>query len=96
MKKTEVVMIKPFILVKLIEEETETESGLIIAGGGQQRGKTIFDAEVVEVPVDERVLTKGSRIMFTGANSHKIEVDGEEHLVIKEDQLVAITAKVET
>lgn len=92
--KTEVLVLDPYLLVELVEEERETESGLIIASSGQERGKTIFLADVIETPTEERVIDEGARILFTGANSHKVEVDGKDYLIIKREQVVAVTADI--
>jgi chaperonin GroES len=84
------------ILVRRIEEEEKTKGGLIIPDTAKekpQEGKVIAvgKGRVAEDgklrPLDVR---KGDRVLFTKYAGSEIEVGGDEHLIIREDDVLAV------
>jgi chaperonin GroES len=84
------------ILVRRIEEEEKTKGGLIIPDTAKekpQEGKVIAVGEgrVSEDgtlrPLD---VHKGDRVLFTKYAGSEIEVGGDEHLIIREDDVLAV------
>lgn len=85
------------ILVKRIEQETKTKSGIIIPDTAQNEKPT--EGEVIAVgtgtrdqngkliPLDVKV---GDVILFAKWGGNEIKVDGEEYLIIKESDVLAI------
>ena len=85
------------IIVERIEEETKTAGGIIIPDTVSKekpqegkviavgKGKTTEDGKVL--PVDVKV---GDRVLFGKYAGTEIKVDGEEFLVMREDDIVAV------
>ena len=84
------------ILVRRIEEEEKTKGGLIIPDTAKekpQEGKVIAvgKGRVAEdgklLPLD---VHKGDRVLFSKYSGTEIEVEGDEHLIIREDDVLAV------
>ena len=84
------------ILVRRIEEEEKTKGGLIIPDTAKekpQEGKVIAvgKGRVAEDgklrPLD---VHKGDRVLFSKYSGSEIEVGGDEHLIIREDDVLAV------
>ena len=84
------------IVVKRIEEQETIRSGIIIPDSAKEKpqeaeviavgpGKRLEDGKVV--PVDVRV---GDRILFGRYSSSDIQVDGEEYLIMREDEILGV------
>jgi chaperonin GroES len=84
------------ILVRRIEEEEKTKGGLIIPDTAKekpQEGKVIAVGKG-RVSEDGKLLPldvhKGDRVLFTKYSGSEIEVGGDEHLIIREDDVLAV------
>ena len=84
------------ILVKRIEEEEKTKGGLIIPDTAKekpQEGRVIavgtgkLNDEGRLRPLDVR---KGDRVLFTKYAGSEIQIVGDEHLIIREDDVLAV------
>ena len=84
------------LLVRRVEEEERTKGGLIIPDTAKekpQEGKVIAvgKGRVAEDgklrPLD---VHKGDRVLFTKYAGTEIEVGGDEHLIIREDDVLAV------
>ena len=84
------------IIVKRLEEEEKTKGGIIIPDTAKEKpieGKVIAvgDGRINEngtkIPLDVK---KGDRILFAKYGGTEIKIDGEEHLMMKEDDVLAI------
>ena len=84
------------IIVKGLEEEEKTKGGIIIPDTAKEKpieGKVIAvgDGKIKEdgnkIPLDVK---KGDRILFAKYSGTEIKIDGEEHLMMKEDDVLAI------
>jgi chaperonin GroES len=84
------------ILVKRIEEEDKTKGGIIIPDTAKekpQEGKVIAvgGGKVLEggkvQPLDVK---KGDRVLFSKYGGTEVTVDDEEHLIIREDDILGI------
>jgi chaperonin GroES len=84
------------ILVKRIEEEAKTKGGLIIPDTAKEKpqegrviavgtGKLNEDGRLR--PLDVR---KGDRVLFTKYAGSEIQIVGDEHLIIREDDVLAV------
>lgn len=91
--------IKPLqdrILVKRIEEEGKTKGGIIIPDAAKekpQEGKVIAvgDGKLLENGTKAPLAVKpGDKILFGKYSGTEIKVDGEEHLILREDDIFAI------
>jgi chaperonin GroES len=84
------------ILVKRIDEETKTKGGIIIPDTAKEKpqegkvvavgkGKVTEDGKLQ--PLDVK---KGDRVLFNKYSGTEVNVDGEEHLIIREEDVLAI------
>ena len=84
------------ILVKRIDEEEKTKGGIIIPDSAKekpQEGKVIAvgngkigdDGKIQ--PLDVK---KGDKILFSKYAGTEVNLDGEEHLIIREDDVLGI------
>jgi chaperonin GroES len=93
--------IKPLhdrVVVKRLEEEEKTKGGIIIPDAAKekpQEGRVIAvgDGKVLEngqkAPLSVKVKDK---ILFGKYSGTEIKIDGEEHLIVREDDILAIIA----
>jgi len=84
------------IIVKRLEEEERTKGGIIIPDTAKEKpieGKVIAvgDGRIKEdggkIPLEVK---KGDRILFAKYGGTEVSIDGEEHLMMKEDDVLAI------
>ena len=84
------------ILVKRIEEEEKTKGGIIIPDTAKekpQEGKVIAvgNGKVGEDgkarPLDVKA---GDRVLFSKYAGTEVNIDGEEHLIIREDDVLGV------
>jgi len=87
------------ILVRRVQEEETTQSGLIIPDSAKEKpqegevlsvgkGKITEDGKVL--PLD---LKPGNRILFGKYSGTDIVLEGEEYLIMREDEVLGILAK---
>ena len=87
------------VLIKRVEEETKTKGGIIIPDTAKEKPQ---EGEVVAVG-EGRVLEngkissldvkKGDRILFGKYSGTEIKLDGIEHLIIKEEDILGVIQK---
>jgi chaperonin GroES len=84
------------IIVKRLEEEEKTKGGIIIPDTAKEKpieGKVIAvgDGKIkkdgTKIPMEVK---KGNRVLFVKFAGTEIKIDGEEHLMMKEDDILAI------
>ena len=87
------------VLVLRIEEEQKTSGGIIIPDTAKekpQEGKVIaagpgkFDDNGKRMPLDVK---EGDRVLFGKYAGNDINIDGVEHLIMREDDILAILGK---
>ncbi len=91
--------IKPLqdrVLIKRIEEEEKTKGGIIIPDAAKEKpmeGKVVAvgDGKTLENGTKAPLTVKvGDKILFGKYSGTEIKVDGEEHLILREDDILAI------
>ena len=84
------------IIVKRLEEEDKTKGGIIIPDSAKEKpveGKVIavgdgrINKEGKKIPME---IKKGDRVLFAKYGGSEIKMDGEEYLMMKEDDVLAI------
>ena len=83
------------MVVKRLEEEKTTKSGLIIPDNARekpQRGMVIAVGpgkreDGKTLPVDVKA---GDTVLFAKFSGTEVELDGEEHLILREDDVLGI------
>ena len=84
------------VIVKRVEEEEKTSGGIIIPDAAKekpQQGKVVAagKGKILENgKVSPLVVKKGDRILFGKYSGQEIKIDGEEHLIMREDDILAI------
>jgi chaperonin GroES len=96
------VKIRPLqdrVIVKRIEEEEKTKGGIIIPDTAKEKpqegkvvavgkGKANEDGKVI--PLDVKV---NDRILFGKYSGSEINMDGEEHLIMREEDILGVIEK---
>ena len=84
------------IVVKRIDEQETTRSGIIVPDSAQEKPQ---EAEVVAVGNGKRLedgtlvaldVKAGDRILFGKYSGNEIRVDGEEYLIMREDDVLGV------
>ena len=87
------------ILVKRIEAEEKTKGGIIIPESAKEKP---VEAEVVAVGPGKRAeegnrlepcVKKGDRVLFAKWSGNEITLSDEEHLILREDEVLGIVEK---
>jgi chaperonin GroES len=84
------------IIVKRIEEEEKTKGGIIIPDSAKEKpqegkviavgkGKMTEDGKLI--PLDVKV---GDRILFGKYSGTEVKIEGEEHLIMREEDILGI------
>ena len=84
------------ILVKRVEEETKTAGGILIPDNAKEKpmegsvvavgaGKVLNDGKVR--PMEVKV---GDRVIFSKYSGTEIKLEGTEHLILREDDILRI------
>ncbi len=84
------------LLIQRIEEEEKTKGGIIIPDTAKEKpqegkviavgkGKVSEDGKLQ--PLDVK---KGDRILFSKYSGTEVNIEGEEHLIIREDDVLGV------
>jgi chaperonin GroES len=96
------VKIRPLqdrVIVKRIEEEEKSKGGIIIPDTAKEKpqegkvvavgkGKVSDDGKII--PLDVKV---NDRVLFGKYSGSEINIDGEEHMIMREDDILGIIDK---
>ena len=84
------------VIVKRVEEEEKTKGGIIIPDTAKEKpveGKVIAvgDGKIGDdgkkIPLEVK---SGDKVLFGKYAGTEIQIDGEEHLIMREDDIIAI------
>jgi chaperonin GroES len=84
------------VLVKRLEAETKTKGGIVLPDTAKEKPK---EGKVVEVGMGKLLksgerskfqVKKGDRVIFSPYAGTEIKQDGEEYLLINEDDILAV------
>jgi chaperonin GroES len=98
-KETFMANVRPLsdrILIKRVESESKTKGGIIIPDSAKEKpaeglvvavgpGKVREDGSRREVTVK-----KGDRVLFGKYDGTEVKIDGEDHLICRESDLLAV------
>jgi chaperonin GroES len=87
------------LIVKRVEEEEKTKGGIIIPDTAKEKpmegkviavgkGKVLEDGKIH--PLDVKV---GDRVLFGKYSGTEVKIDGEEHLIMREDDILGVIEK---
>jgi chaperonin GroES len=84
------------LIVKRLEEEEKTKGGIIIPDSAKEKpveGKVIavgdgrINKEGKKIPME---IKKGDRVLFAKYGGTEIKMEGEEYMMMKEDDVLAV------
>jgi chaperonin GroES len=84
------------ILVKRVEAETKTKSGIVLPDSAKEkpkRGKVLAIGDGNRLDNGEKapfIVKKGDEVLFTSYAGTEIKIDGEEVLIMSEDDVLAV------
>ena len=87
------------VLIKRVEEEAKTKGGIIIPDSAKekpQEGLVVAVGPGKVTDAGNRVAPEvkaGDRILFGKYSGTEIKVDGVEHLILREDDILAVVTK---
>ena len=87
------------ILVKRLEEEEKTKGGIIIPDSAKEKpmegkviavgkGKKTDDGKLIKLEVKA-----GDKILFSKYAGNEVNIDGVEHIIMREDDILGIIEK---
>ena len=87
------------VIVKRLEEEAKTKGGIIIPDTAKEKpiegivvavgkGKTAEDGKLIKLDVKA-----GDKILFGKYSGTEVKIDGVEHLIMREDDILGIIEK---
>ena len=87
------------LILKRVEEEEQTKGGIIIPDSAKEKpqegeitavgpGKVTDDGK--KIPMDVK---KGDRVLFSKYAGTEIKINGEEHLIMREDDILGVIEK---
>jgi len=87
------------VIVKRLEEEEKTKGGIIIPDTAKEKpmeglviavgkGKTTEDGKLIKPDVKS-----GDRILFGKYSGTEVKIDGEERLIMREDDILGVIEK---
>ena len=91
-------MLKPLsnrVVIKMIENEETTKSGIILAGNAQEKPQI---AEVVEVgpgkevdgKLEKMLVKKGDKVVVNKYAGTEVKYEGEEYIIVKQADILTI------
>lgn len=84
------------ILIKRVEAETKTKSGIVLPDSAKEkpkRGKVLALGDGKRLDNGERApfsVKKGDEVIFTSYAGTEIKVDGEELIIMNEEDILAV------
>ncbi|GAB4434388.1 MAG: co-chaperone GroES [bacterium] len=87
------------VLVKRVQEEEKTKSGIIIPDTAKEKPQegevvAVGNGKILEngqkVPMDVKV---GDKVIFSKYAGNEIKIDGEEYLIMREEDILGILEK---
>ena len=96
---TKVRPLQARVLLKRLREEQKTKGGIIITDTAKEQpmegevvavgnGKVLEDGTVRRLSV-----SAGDRVLFGKYSGTEIKLDGEEHLIVREDDILGVLAQ---
>lgn len=82
------------VLLKAEKAETKTASGIIIPDAAQEKTQTAtVEAVGTGTEKDPITVKVGERIMYDKYSGTQIKIDGEEYLIVKMSDIIAVLDK---
>jgi chaperonin GroES len=98
-RKMKIRPLQDRVIVKRVEEETKTKGGIIIPDSAKEKpaegkviavGKGKVREDGTLQPLDLKV---GDRVLFSKYAGSEVKVDGDENLIMREDDILGVIEK---
>ena len=87
------------VVIKRVEEEQKTKGGIIIPDTAKEKpvegkviavgnGRVLDDGKVRALDVK-----KGDRVLFGKYSGSEVKIDGEDHIIMREDDILCVLDK---
>ncbi|NUO52470.1 MAG: co-chaperone GroES [Polyangiaceae bacterium] len=87
------------VVVRRVKEEEKTKGGIIIPDSAKEKpvealvvavgnGKVLDDGSTRKLDIKE-----GDRILFGKYSGTEVKIDGEDHLILREDDILGVVEK---
>ena len=87
------------VILKRLEEEQKTKGGIIIPDAAKEKpiegiivavgkGKVATDGKLIKMDIKE-----GDKVLFNKYGGSEIKIDGEEYLIMREDDIIGVIEK---
>ena len=91
-------MLKPLldrVVVKMVENEETTKSGIILTGNAQDRSKIaevleVGPGELVDGKREEMSVKKGDKVYLNEYAGTKIKYEGEDLVIVRQSDILAV------
>ena len=83
------------VIVKRVKEEEKTKGGIIIPDSAKEKpveGEVLAvgNGKVVDGKLQTPDVKAGDRILFGKYSGTEVKIDGEEHLILREDDILGV------
>ena len=91
-----ILPLRDWVLIKRLGEDEKTKGGIIIPDTAKEKpmqGQVIAvgsgkrDEDGKRIPLD---IKKGDRVLFSKYAGTEIKIEGEDHLIVREDDILGI------
>ncbi len=91
-------MLKPLadrVVIKMIESEETTKSGIILAGNAQEKPQIaevleVGPGEVIDGKRQEMLVKKGDKVVVNKYAGTEIKYEGQNLIIVKQSEILAI------
>ena len=91
-------MLKPLldrVVVKMVEKEETTKSGIILTGNAQDKSKIaevleVGPGELVDGKREEMSVKKGDKVYLNEYAGTKIKYEGEDLVIVRQSDILAV------
>jgi chaperonin GroES len=86
------------VIVKRVKEEEKTKGGIIIPDSAKEKpieGEVLAvgNGKIVDGKLQAPDVKAGDRILFGKYSGTEVKIDGEEHLILREDDILGVITK---
>jgi chaperonin GroES len=87
------------VLIKRIAEENKTKGGIIIPDSAKEKPAEgeVISAGAGKIGDDGKLrkldVKKGDRVLFGKYSGNEIKIDGVDHLILREDEILGVVEK---
>jgi len=89
MKKETIQPLGENVLVKAMKEDVKTKSGIVLPDTASAEKPQ--EGKIIAIGDDKKIkVKKGQKVIFAKYSGTEIKIDGEEHLILKNEDILAV------